>query len=102
MLKENRKLMDKVLAECVLRYGEEAQGRQAMEECAELIQAINKVLRKGVTIETLHNLVEEMADVYLLIEQLKMVYSIDDSNIEEVMMQKIHRQVTRFEEEDNK
>lgn len=92
--------VEKVLAECVLRYGEVAQSCMAMEECAELIQAINKVLRKGVEDRrVLDNLVEEIADVTILIEQLKMIYLISDKDVENIIDKKIERQLLRFDKE---
>lgn len=101
MLKENKELMNKVLAECIMRYGVQFQSNMVMEECAELIQAVNKVLRKGASnVEIFNNLVEEIADVYLVIEQLKMIYLIDDSSIEDIMIQKITRQNNKFKDED--
>lgn len=101
MLKENKELMNRVLAECIMRYGVQFQSNMVMEECAELIQAVNKVLRKGASnVEIFNNLVEEIADVYLVIEQLKMIYLIDDSSIEDIMIQKITRQNNKFKDED--
>lgn len=101
MLKENKELMNKVLAECIMRYGVQFQSNMVMEECAELIQAVNKVLRNGASnVEIFNNLVEEIADVYLVIEQLKMIYLIDDSSIEDIMIQKITRQNNKFKDED--
>lgn len=44
------------------------------EECAELIQAIAKVKRYGENDETLYHLSEEMADVEIMLEQLKIIY----------------------------
>ena len=49
-------------------YGETAQENQCIEECAELIQAINKKHRKMA-----HNIAEEIADVEICLEQLKMI-----------------------------
>lgn len=46
----------------------------AAEECAELIQAIAKVKRYGENDETLYHLSEEMADVEIMLEQLKIIY----------------------------
>jgi NTP pyrophosphatase (non-canonical NTP hydrolase) len=58
----------------VRRYGE-AQYNIAMEECAELIQAINKQIRYH-TKESREDLIEEMADVLICIEQLKLLAEI--------------------------
>ena len=40
-----RKKIEKIFKKSIEIYGNEAQSRQAMEECAELIQAVNKMLR---------------------------------------------------------
>ena len=49
-------------------YGEAAQQIVAMEECSELIQAISKKLRGRET-----NIEEEIADVEIMLEQLKLM-----------------------------
>ena len=54
-------------------YGEEMQENQCIEECAELIQAINKK-RRG----RAHNLSEEIADVEIYLERLKMINNCAD------------------------
>lgn len=59
-------LYQKVIRE----YGTENQKRIAQEELAELIQAISKDLR-GLD----NNVEEEIADVEIMIEQLKNIYS---------------------------
>jgi len=53
------------------KWGFEAQHRQLMEECAELIQATNKYLNLP-TEETVASFVEELADVEIMIEQIKL------------------------------
>ena len=78
-------MTDERIQEIVLRYGYDAQSRQCIEELAELTQAINKFWRKnlGCGCETLEeagvdresecyiNLVEEIADVEIMLEQMK-------------------------------
>ena len=49
-------------------YGETAQENMCIEECAELIQAINKKHR-GLA----HNIAEEIADCEITLEQLKII-----------------------------
>ena len=72
-------------------YGIEKQSMVCMEECAELIQAISKRVRKGIVAND--NLAEEIADVLICIEQLKMMYSISDSEIEQWIEYKMNRGV---------
>lgn len=55
----------KAAIEC---FGEQAQEKVAMEECAELIQAI---IHKHRGRE--HNIAEEIADVEIMLEQLKII-----------------------------
>ena len=40
-----QEIVEPIFKKSIEVYGKEAQSRQAMEECAELIQAINKCLR---------------------------------------------------------
>ena len=58
-------------------YGEENQHRVAMEECAELIQAINKCLRYPGNSQARVHLVEEIGDTLIMIKQLLIIYHID-------------------------
>lgn len=82
--------------EVIEYYGEEAQHRQAMEECAELIQAINKVLRYP-TPQARCRLVEEIIDVEIMICQLKEMYGISKSELEALRMQTDNRLFKRLE-----
>ena len=72
-----------------------------MEECAELIQAVNKCMRArndgyiGKQ-ESRANLIEEMADVTIMMEQIKYLMCIDDEAVETVMQQKIERTIGRM------
>lgn len=54
-------------------YGAEVQENQCIEECAELIQAINKKHRGRE-----HNIPEEIADVEICLEQLKVINNCAD------------------------
>lgn len=87
-------------------YGYDAQSRQCIEEMAELTQAINKWWRvcgngqnteKSIA-ECRENLIEEIADVWIMLCQLGYLL---DSEIEvsEMITKKIDRQLERIEEE---
>lgn len=80
-------------------YGIEPQARQAMEESAELIQAINKVLRKKD--DAKNHLAEEMADVFICLEQLKYSFDISDEEIQVWIDYKFERQKKRIAEKEN-
>lgn len=77
-------------------YGSQMQMDVTQEECAELIQAISKVKREGITAKTYENLTEELADVEIMIEQMK--YMLRDDLIDAINI-KLRRQRDRIEKE---
>ena len=88
-------------------YGKDMQCIVAAEECAELIQAVTKMLRlkKAISETTVDeynlaysNLVEEMADVLIILEQLQMIFKISDHEIQRVVEEKCARQEVRMHE----
>lgn len=80
-------------------YGIEAQARQAMEESAELIQAINKVLRKKDNAK--NHLTEEIADVFICLETLQCAFDISDEEVQKWIDYKWERQKKRIANKEN-
>lgn len=87
-------------------YGLEAQSRQTMEECAELIQALNKYLRnvsggQPTQEKDIKNLVmgviEEIADVSIMLEEIKFLLHCD-SEVSKIIESKVNR---TFERDNN-
>lgn len=78
-------------------YGIESQRRMLVEECAELIQAISKVERNGSTTKTIENLFAEIADVEIMLEQVKHHYS--KWGTERLIDYKLNRQLERIKKE---
>ena len=75
-------------------YGYEAQSNQLVEECAELIQAVNKYRR----VETgLGQPVAEIADVELMLEQVKYLLQIPEDELLAVKTFKVNRTRERME-----
>lgn len=70
-------------------FGAKNQLRQTQEECAELIVAINKYFRSENAPEHYIGLIEEIADVEIMIEQLKLIF--DKESIRLMKNQKIER-----------
>lgn len=89
-------IKEQVFKQSIEIYGKEAQCRQAMEECAELIQAINKCLRYPDKKESKPNLIEEIADVEIMIFQLKEMFNIDDNIVENYKFLKATREKRRL------
>ena len=79
-----------ILDEVIQTYGSSTQLTVAIEELSELIKAITKYTRKPNN-EKLWNLVEEMADVYIMLEQLKMMLGVDNDTLEIFIGNKIMR-----------
>ena len=71
-------------------FGAEAQERVAIEECAELITAINHKHRGRE-----HNIPEEIADVEIMLEQLKIINNCHATTAQ-IKAQKIHRLYDRI------
>lgn len=72
----------------------------AMEECSELQKAISKALRyeqgdRFVADNQRKNLIEEIADVLICIDQLKFMFSIEQSEIEDMKESKEKRTLER-------
>jgi len=68
----------KLYKSAINKWGKEIQIEIAIEEMAELIKALQKIKRSsGQTTEwmsLIHNVCEEIADVEIMIEQLKIIY----------------------------
>ena len=61
-------MMSNIYEKAISFFGEEQQENICIEECAELIQAINKKHRGKP-----HNIPEEIADVEITLEQIKLI-----------------------------
>ena len=77
-------------------YGIEKQLHQLAEECSELAVEASHSARKGTTVK----IIEEMADVEIMIEQIVYLAKIDRKDIEECIQYKLERQMKRIEEEE--
>ena len=68
-----------------------------IEEMAELIQALNKFDRKK-NEEAYENIIEEMADVELMIEQAQYLLAADRQTIDKIKEEKIERTLLAIDE----
>jgi NTP pyrophosphatase (non-canonical NTP hydrolase) len=82
------------LLRCIGRWGERAQLYMAIEEMAELTKEIIKYFRGTNNRE---HIIEETADVILVIEQLKYLFSITDDELQKAIDFKINRVENRLE-----
>lgn len=77
-------------------YGTLNQKLIAIEEMAELQKAIVKHIRQE-SEENINSAIEEIADVQVMLEQLKMIFSCR-TKIDEIMDAKIDRQIKRIKD----
>jgi NTP pyrophosphatase (non-canonical NTP hydrolase) len=84
-------MVEAILKQALNTYGLGMQTVMLCEECAELTKASTKLLRNGDSKELVIALTEEMADVLIMIEQMKIAYQIKDIDVEVVMNGKIIR-----------
>lgn len=67
----------KVLEKAINTYGEEAQTDMMIEEMSELTKALLKN-RRNESRKTRADIIEEMADVQIMLDQMKIIYDADD------------------------
>jgi NTP pyrophosphatase (non-canonical NTP hydrolase) len=77
-----------IMLQALSRYGVDAQDDIAIEEMSELTKAIIKN-RRYKTFATLENLYEELADVYIMLEQIMM--SLDKDRVQSYVNSKLER-----------
>jgi NTP pyrophosphatase (non-canonical NTP hydrolase) len=77
-----------IMLQALSRYGVDAQDDIAIEEMSELTKAIIKN-RRYKTFATLENLYEELADVYIMLEQIMM--SLDKDRVQSYANSKLER-----------
>lgn len=100
---KNMKNLNTVIQVIADTYGYDAQSRQCIEEMAELTQAINKLWRKQESGQStkkdinacMDNIVEEMADVQIMLWQ--MAYLLDAEIIPHIE-KKLDRELERISE----
>lgn len=83
------------LERAIEAYGKDAQLNVAIEELSELIKEICKNKRGR---NNLENIIEEMADCYIMLEQLAIIFEIPNHAINELASNKIERLKKRLAE----
>jgi len=77
-----------IFQQAIDKYGVQAQANKAIEELSELIRAISRI-ENEINFGNVANLVEEMADVYIMLKQLEMIYYIEEATLDAVIEHKI-------------
>lgn len=83
-----------LLEKAIEHFGEESQMNMVQEECSELIQAISKY-RRAADIKDLRNsrenILEEVADVEIMLDQLKIIVNATESELFYYRQYKLNR-----------
>ena len=90
-----------ILKKAIKHYGSQNQMMICAEEAAELIQAISKCIRYTDDIEVKQHLTEEIADVLIMIDQLKIIMDIKDYEIRcyrDYKLQRLERRMNNEKE----
>jgi NTP pyrophosphatase (non-canonical NTP hydrolase) len=85
---------DKVFMKALHTWGGEAQENMAIEECSEFIKAMCKARRKN-GIEELNAIIDEVADVTIMMRQMAIV--VGEDKVEERIKFKVNRLTERLE-----
>lgn len=76
-------------------FGADNQLIVAIEEMSELQKELTKALRRKINYE---HLVEELSDVEIMLEQIKMIFAIDKTELKNYKQAKIDRLKDRIEQ----
>jgi len=84
----------KIMQTALDQWGLSAQVGQTVEECAELIVALQKYINRTPKTETLENIIDEIADVEMMLAQMRLILGIDDDTLRkriECKFEKLHQ-----------
>ena len=85
--------MRKTLIKAIDTWGVDMQLNIAVEEFAELTKEICKYKRGA---DNVSNIVEEMADCYIMLEQMKVIFGLGSVVISDAMYKKVERLKSRL------
>lgn len=81
---------NQIMQMAILDYGEKSQVDMAIEEMSELTKALLKHRRH---IGTVDNIIEEMADVSIMLDQMEMIYG-DYREVREAKLRRLEKRLT--------
>ena len=87
----------KIIIDIINKYGEKAQILQSIEEMSELTKELLKNINRNENNEK--EIIQEIADVIVMITQLVMIYKIDVEKIYGAIEYKLERQEKRMKNE---
>ena len=86
-----------VYEQLIEKFGAENQILKCVEELNELGQALCKLKSKSENKAlVIKNIIEEIADVEIMLEQIKLILAIEESDVKKMKSYKLHRTVRRY------
>lgn len=79
------------LSSHINKYGKMAQIDIALEELIELAKELLKAKRGKYQTNDIIEMVDEIADVHIMLQQLQLIFEISDKYVEDIIFQKIDR-----------
>jgi len=80
-----------IMCQALARWGIDAQIGQAIEECAELIVALQKHINRTSVLEGNESILDEMADVEIMLAQIRIALDIGDATLRDRIGYKLKR-----------
>lgn len=90
-----------IMQQAIKLYGEPAQIDMAVEEMAELTKALCKVKRAtpgANTSAAIANVIEEIADVQIMLDQLRLIFGRSTDEVEEDKLRRLLGRIDRYAE----
>lgn len=90
-----------IMLRAIHRYGEAAQIDMAVEEMAELTKALCKVKRAtpgATTTAAVSNVIEEIADVQIMLDQLRLIFARSTDEVEEDKLRRLLGRLNSYAE----
>lgn len=88
---------ESLLRKVLSKWGLNSELDVSIEECSELIQAICKLRRYGETEKTVTNLIEEIADVSIICDQLSLIYGKDKvKKQKDIKLERLKQRLNQF------
>jgi NTP pyrophosphatase (non-canonical NTP hydrolase) len=81
----------KTMQTALEQWGPNAQVGQAVEECAELIVALQKYVNRTPQPNMKENILDEIADVEMMLAQIRLALDIDDATLRKRIEHKFER-----------
>jgi len=81
----------KIMQQALDQWGLDAQVGQTVEECAELIVALQKHVNRTPLHQNTENILDEIADVEMMLAQMRLVLGIDDETLRKRIEFKFNR-----------